>query len=125
MFELDIGIGVFERIAHPGLCGEVDDAGEVLVGRDQGEHAVAIGDVELGKDKIWQDVQLGEPRLLQPRVVIVVDVVDADDAVTAVQQSFGGMEADKPGNTGDEDRHEAPVNWRPPALSFGRDGGKR
>ena len=102
-------------MAHPGLRREVDDAGKILVGRDQGEHRLVIGYVELGKNKAGFAAQLGEPSLLQTRVVIVVDAVDADDAFAAVEQRAGGMEADEPGDPGDENRHKAPgINERLP-----------
>src|SRR5690606_41731390 len=46
-----------------------------------------------------------EPRLLEPDVVVVVEVVDADDRVAALQQALGQVVADEP--RGSRDQHGA------------------
>jgi hypothetical protein len=35
-----------------------------------------------------------------PRVVIVIDIVDADDLVAPLKQRLGGVKTDEPGNSG-------------------------
>src|SRR5690606_8099026 len=49
-----------------------------------------------------------EPRLLQCRVVVRVQVVEADDAFAAREQRLGDVVADETGGAGDED-HAAPA----------------
>jgi hypothetical protein len=39
--------------------------------------------------------------------VIVVEVIEADDGVAAVEQTTGEPAADKPGGAGDENPHRA------------------
>src|SRR5208283_3318212 len=50
----------------------------------------------------------GEPRLLQPHIVVIVEVVEADYPVAPIEQRFGNVETDKPGGAGEKDRHKAP-----------------
>src|SRR5262249_56630998 len=49
--------------------------------------------------------ELCEPRLLERHVIVVVDVVEADDALAARKQGLGHVKANKPGGAGDEDSH--------------------
>ena len=62
---------------------------------EEGGHAVAIGDVELQEAKCVEGRQLRQPRLLEPHIIIVVDIVDAQDAFAAFQQAFGHVKADE------------------------------
>jgi len=48
---VDIGVGVFERVAHPGLRCQMDDATQIPVAFDQGKDTVPIGHIELGEVK--------------------------------------------------------------------------
>ena len=42
---------------------------------------------------------------LEAWIVVVIEVVDADDLVTAFEQEAGDVHADKAGGAGDEDFH--------------------
>ncbi len=101
---LGIGLRIDERVAHAGLGGEVDDALEVFLAEEFG-HARGIGDVELDEAKARMVGQLLQARLLQADVVIVVEVVDADDLVAARQQALGNVHSYKSGGAGDEHFH--------------------
>ena len=46
-----------------------------------------------------------EPRLLEGRVVIIVEIVDADDLLAAVEQRHGDGRSDEAGDAGDEQGH--------------------
>ena len=52
-------------------------------------------------------VEFGEAGLLEGRVVIVVDVVDADYGIAARDQFGGGVETNEAGGAGDENFHGA------------------
>ena len=58
----------------------------------------------LTKRKRWNLRKLGEPRLLQRRIVIGVEVVEADDVAAVSQQPPRDVKADEAGGAGDEDR---------------------
>ena len=47
-----------------------------------------------------------EARFLQLDVVIVVQIVDADDRIAPSEQRFGDVGSDESGRSGDEDRHD-------------------
>ncbi len=52
--------------------------------------------------EIPQTLEQREARLLQLDVVIVVEVVDADDRIAALGQGLGGVKADETGRACDE-----------------------
>src|SRR5688572_18158982 len=73
-----------------------------------GEHAfdlAAVGEVGLDELKAVVALQLRKPGVLEIDVVIVVDVVEADDLVAARQQGPGGLRADETGDAGYEHLH--------------------
>ena len=51
--------------------------------------------------------QAREAGLLQSRVVVVVAIIDANDAVAPGEEGPGQVEAYEPGRAGDENLHEA------------------
>src|SRR5690606_20714044 len=65
-------------------------------------------------------LDLGDPRLLETRVVIVVETVETDHRVTTLQQPARDMEADEPGRPGDENPHLSWRRRRPEARARGR-----
>ena len=54
------------------------------------------------KRKPGRSRQPGQPPLFQPRVVGVVQIVDADDLVAGVEQQLGDLRGDEAGTAGDE-----------------------
>ena len=100
---VDVGLGVFDAVADARLGPEVDDASGRVFG-EQGGHAVAIRQIERVVEVTGLGQQEVEPRLFQGRVVVVVEVIDADHCLAPRQQTARGVEADEPGRTGDENR---------------------
>ena len=80
----------------------MDDVGKAVLGKQRG-HAFAVGEVELGKLEAIGFCQLGEARLLQLRIVIVVHIIEADHGLAVAQQPPGDMKADETGGAGDQD----------------------
>ena len=101
---LHVGVRILQRVAHAGLRGEVDDGVEVAL-LEQVLHHHAVGDVVLEEAEVGVGLELFQPRQLQGRVVVVVEVVDADDFVAALQQDLCDVHADKPGGAGEQDFH--------------------
>ena len=101
---LDVRVRVGQRVAHAGLRREVHDLVELLA-RKQRVHAGAVGDVELHEAKGRVRGQPREPVALYLRVVIVVEIVQADHHVAAGQQNLRDMHADEAGCAGDQDFH--------------------
>ena len=101
---VDIGMGVFDRIAHPGLRGQMHDAVELVHCKQRG-HAGTVGHVELDEIKAGLGRQTRQPVMLERRVVIVVQIIQADHLIAACQQQLADMHADEAGRAGDEYFH--------------------
>ena len=72
---VDVGLRILERVTHAGLRGEVDDAREFFA-REQRFHAALVGEVHLHEAELRFALEDGEPRALEVRVVVVVEVVE-------------------------------------------------
>src|SRR5579871_3314773 len=79
------------------------DVREFVLGEQLG-HAIAVGKVELVETEAVDARELGEPRVLELRIVISVEIVDADDRATLRQQALRHVETDEAGGAGDQDR---------------------
>jgi hypothetical protein len=76
--------------AHPGLPGEVEDA-------------VDAAQVErVAREVEPEDLEAGGVVLLHGRVVVVVERVDPDDVVTALDERVREVRADEARGAGDE-----------------------
>src|SRR5580704_10512606 len=88
------------------------DRSEIAVAKQRcGEPAV--GEVEPVKSEVLELAKDGEPCLLERRIVIGVDVVDADDRPAAFKQPARQAKADEARGAGDQNRivrHRIP--WR-------------
>ena len=99
---VDIGVRVFQRVAHAGLRREMHhQLGPQR--REQGRGGGAVGEVEPREAEALAPLQPVEARLLQPRVVIGVQAVDADHAAAVAQQPVGQMIADEARGPGQQD----------------------
>ena len=68
---INVGRGVFNRIPHPCLRGQMHDRTE-FAGGEKLAHRPALDDVELVKEESGTCTQALEARLLEPDVVVVV-----------------------------------------------------
>ena len=93
---VDVALRVLDAVADAGLGPEVDDAARRMLG-EQRPHAVAVGEVEGVVDVVRLRLEPLEPGVFECRVVVVVEVVDADHRLAARQQALGGVEADEAG----------------------------
>jgi hypothetical protein len=89
----NVSVRVDERIAD--LRGEVDDHIE-FPGREQLVELIALGNVEAHEAESVELVQLAQPRLLQRNIVVIVHVIEADDALLLLQQSPRQVKTDEP-----------------------------
>jgi hypothetical protein len=71
--------------------------------REQGGHALPVGQVERVVQVFRMRLQPLQPRVLQRRVVVAVQIVDPDHRLPARQQALRRVEADEAGRAGDED----------------------
>ena len=102
----DIGLRIDERIANPGLGTQVDDPVETPAGGEIRKR-LFVAEIDLFEAEAIavRAGQRGDPCLLQRRIVIIVDVVDAGDFLAAREQGFRYRIADEAGGAGNEDGH--------------------
>lgn len=95
---------IVERVTHTGLGAEVNEAVEGLGGEGSIERPhvrkVEFDEFEPVAAEIPQTLR---PPLFQLDRIIIVEIVDADDGVTARKQILYQRHADKSGDAGDED----------------------
>ena len=92
-----------ERIADASLgCEMNNDRKPVLLKKrfDRG----AVRQVELRKGKVGMTSQYFQPALFEPRIVVAVDDIKANDPSSLRQQALGHMKPDKTGSSGDQHR---------------------
>ena len=102
---LHIGVRIDQRVPHPGLRRQVHDRLDVRVRRGQRLHRRAVRDVDLVERESALRRQPVQPRLLQPHVVIRVEVVHPDHRRRRRQHRLGDVVADEPRRAGDQDGH--------------------
>jgi hypothetical protein len=108
---IHIGVRIDQRMAHAGLRREMHDM-RVAAG-EQRRAGVTVGEIAPLEPKTRERRQLGEPRLLQGRIVIGAEIVDADDGASVLQQPSRHVKADESGRAGDQNggllggRHDA------------------
>ena len=90
---------------HTGLGGQMDDAVDVAMPVGQRQHGLAVGNVGLEEGEALVLAQRLQPGELQDRVVVVAEIVDADDRLATRQQGAGDVAADETRGAGDEDGH--------------------
>ena len=100
---LTIPMGIGERIANPGLGREVNDVWKPVRGK-QRRHRAAIGDIKLLELEALQAFELRQSCLLEPNVVIAVQVVETDHRSTLFEQTTCDMEPDEAGGARHQNR---------------------
>ncbi len=106
---LHVGVGVFEAVAHPGLCGEVDDGVKVFFAEELVE-AVLVFELELYEVEVglcfagnpffvgdFMFIEAGglEAPHFEADVVVVVDTVEAYYFVAVLGEAVGEVVADE------------------------------
>ncbi len=96
-------------MAHAGLRREMHDLGKAMR-LEQFRHSLAVGNVQLLEPEAGKCLELRNAGRFQPRIVIGVEVVEADDVIAVRQQAPRNVHADEPGRAGDENRlwHDRP-----------------
>ena len=99
---LDVGLGMGQRITHPGLRREMDDAVEIRVRPENLGQRFGRGDIGAHETEAGPGLQALDPRLFERRIVIVVEIIDTDDLVAACEQTFGHVVTDETGGAGNQ-----------------------
>ena len=97
---------------HTRLRGQMNNRRYVAVLTDKAMDRLPIGHVRCVKCEAWLAIQPRQPRLLQPHVVVGVQVVHAEHALAARQQRLGDMITDEARRSGQQDRHSGRATRR-------------
>jgi hypothetical protein len=99
-----VAVRILLGVPNTGLCREVDDPIEARLGKEP-IHPGAVREIELGEAEALLRQEAIEPRLLELRVVVRIQVVEPDDLIAAVEQTMRSEAADEAGGAGDEYAH--------------------
>src|ERR1700722_9170754 len=93
---IDIGRRILQRVTHARLRRQMDDARELPVG-EQPRHSRAVGKIEPDETEVRKGRQMRQADGLERDVVIIVEIVEANDIESVPQQAFSDVKTDKPG----------------------------
>ena len=102
--DVHVEIGNGDRIPDPGHRCQMGDRPNVL-GCEQVKHSPAIANVGFHHAEVRILAQALLVRSFPGRVIIIVEVVQADYVLTAAAEAIGQMAPDEAGSTGDQDGH--------------------
>jgi hypothetical protein len=106
-------------MADAGLRGQVHDAGDLVPGASgEALDRLEVGDIGLLEREARVPAQALEPRGLERRVVIAVEVVEPQHRLAAPEQGEAHVIADEARAAGDQDRHGARPVRDPPRAAF-------
>ena len=105
---------------HAGLGREMDDAVKAGMPSGQRQHGVAVGNIGLEEGEGPILAQRLQPGKFQHRVVVVAEIVDADDRFATRQQGPCDVRSNEPGDAGNEDGHKGLLKYVAKNLGSGR-----
>lgn len=107
----DVHIGIRDGVPHACLRGEIHDDLRPVAREEVGNQGF-IGKVAADEREVRERLELCQPRLLEPDVIVVVQVVQPDDVRPRLvrQNALRQIRANKPGRAGNENIcHNFPV----------------
>src|SRR5262252_3292274 len=99
---VEISVRIFQRITNTGLGSQMHDWPELALGKNAFDRA-PLGEIDLVESKFVKFAQDGQTRLLQRRIVIVVDAVHADHCPISFKKMAGKSKADEARGAGNKD----------------------
>ena len=108
----DIGVGIADARPYSGSGAKVDDLPDFMAAREIFELA-GVGEVDLFEDEVGKfGANPVDPRLLERRVVMIVEIVDSDHLRPAREERPAGFRTDETGRPGDQDDHRQCIGGR-------------
>lgn len=99
-----VGFGVRQRIANTRLGSEVDDSIE-LFSLEQVCDSLIVDQVQLLKLEVGFRCELGEPSLFQVDTIVIIQIVETDNPIAALEQDSREMEANEASGARDKYVH--------------------
>ena len=103
---VDVGVRVDKRVAHACLRRKVYDAIEAFLCKET-RNGFPVADIHLKETERRVRLQPGESIAFELWVVVSVEVVQANNFVTSIEQRLRDVHANEPGSAGNEDLHGA------------------
>ena len=100
----DIRMWILDRVPDPRLGRQMDDSIDGG-GAEKRLHADAIREVKFFEPESAPGTEPRKTRFLERRIVIGIEVVEADDLVAAREQALGHVITDEARGTGDQHAH--------------------
>ena len=102
----DVHVGIRDGVPHACLRGEIHDDLRPIAREEVGNQGF-IGKVAADKREVRERFELCQPRLLEPDVIVVVQIVQPDDVRARLvrQNALRQVRANKPGRAGNENGH--------------------
>jgi len=91
---IDVGLRIFQTVTNAGLGGQVENRLEPVLGEQLREPAFVLQRAPHEPEPVPTG-QAFDPRPLERSVVIIVQIVDADDGMSFLQQPARRMETDE------------------------------
>src|SRR5688572_31403845 len=95
---VNVSVGICQRISHSCLSREMDDALRPDAAEELGG-ALSVRQIELLEMESGSIEKLRQPVLFQRGIVVVVQIVHAEDFVAFVQKALRHVETNKAGRT--------------------------
>jgi hypothetical protein len=84
---VELGVGILQRVTDTSLRGKMHDRSEFAISQ-KGLYALAIGEIDLVKTEVIEFAENGDTRVLQRRIIIVVDAVEPHDRAASLQKTM-------------------------------------
>ena len=81
---VELGVGILQRVTDAGLRGKMHDRSEFAIAK-YGLSALAIGEIDLVKTEVVEFAENSDTRVLQRRIIIIVNAVEAHHRTTSLQ----------------------------------------
>src|SRR5262249_17321265 len=118
---VDIGVRALQRMTHAGLRREMNDERKAEL-REHRPDRFPVDKIQSDKGETAHALQDLEPRLLEPRIVVVVQIVEADHSAAGRQEALCDVKSDEAGNPGHQYRafsHVVPSHRRHRSMPEG------
>src|SRR5262249_4181342 len=99
---VEISVRVLQRVANAGLGGEMHHRAEIAVAK-KALDVSAFGEIDFMEGKFVEFAQDVQPRLLQRRIVIIVDIIETDDRLATLKEAARQRKTDKSRSAGNQD----------------------
>ena len=96
-----VGVRIDQGIPDAGLRRQMHHAPNGMLFEER-RYTRTIGQIQFDELKLGMRTQAGQPRFLETHVIVVIQIVQTEHGVTAIEQSPAHMRPDKSGGAGDE-----------------------